>query len=463
MNYVQRRGQALSPYGPKVVAIVCVILFSVTYVATFSASIVLHQELEHQHLREFLGSGSISSDHDAESAAVSIANPSTETSSPYAYVWIIGGVHEDRPSYRGFVWDVLISASLLRRTGSKADFWLYVRLSPGSQIHRIPEDDDRHLKLLGVRVKHLEKPQHDSFSQLMYDKFLILNMVEYKRVMFLDADTIPMCNLDYYFHLSDPDDDTLPTLLKPFFIFATKGEPANGGLFMVEPSNIIHQQYQDTVRDQHKKAKALPYPHFDKDEGWGYSFRSNGDEWEAMKAKGQQWTWWGAHVDQGLMYYIARILSRECSIAIGTKVQNWKMKEGQTKPEKEIELEGVLERFQPNLLAYQYRCDEKESQHTKFNCHPPYNSLAHFSGTRKPWQNEFNVEDLEKPISTRVKVAAVRLWFQELMVLNDRYDMGIDFNKWNENHLPLMKESPLGYVPKFTDQDSIIKNGEKVA
>ena len=91
--------------------------------------------------------------------------------SPYAYLWIIGAIHEDRPSYKGFLWDVLISASLLRKAGSTADFWLYLWFSPNSTLTEMPEEDTRLLKELGIQTKYLEKPHRESFGQLQYDKF----------------------------------------------------------------------------------------------------------------------------------------------------------------------------------------------------------------------------------------------------------------------------------------------------
>ena len=157
----------------------------------------------------------------SEENAVDISghsNVPNTTSSPYAYVWIIGAINEDKPSYRGFIWDVLISASLLRRQGSTADFWLYARLSPDSKRETMLDEDVRLLSAMGVRIKYLDKPQRESFAQVVYDKFLTINMTEYKRVMFLDADIIPLTNMDYYFHLSDPDYTDIPTLLKPNFI-----------------------------------------------------------------------------------------------------------------------------------------------------------------------------------------------------------------------------------------------------
>ena len=71
---------------------------------------------------------------------------SNSSPSPYAYVWIIGAIREDRPSYKGFLWDVLISASLLRKAGSTADFWLYLRFSPNSTLTEMPAEDTRLLK-----------------------------------------------------------------------------------------------------------------------------------------------------------------------------------------------------------------------------------------------------------------------------------------------------------------------------
>ncbi len=139
-------------------------------------------------------------------------------SSPYAYVWIIGGIHEDQISFKGFLWDVLISASLLRNQGSTADFWLFARLSTDSKRETMLEEDERLLHAMGIRIKYLEKPQRESFGQIVNDKFLTINMTDYKRVMFLDADIIPLTNMDYYFHLSDPDYKDLPTVLKPNFI-----------------------------------------------------------------------------------------------------------------------------------------------------------------------------------------------------------------------------------------------------
>lgn len=383
-------------------------------------------------------------------------------SSPYAYVWIIGGIHEDKPSYKGFVWDVLVSASLLRKTGSTADFWLFVRISPDSKFDQMSDEDLRLLHALDIKVRHLEKPKHESFLQLMYDKFYILDMVEYKRVMFLDADTIPLTNMDFYFHLSDPDYKDTPTLLKPFFLYATRGEPANGGMFIVEPSREMYEKYKEAVRAQHEQAKTLPYPYFDKDDGWGYNFKTHQDQWEGIVRSGERWGWYGAHTDQGLMYYIGKYLSIGVSIAIGPKVQNWKHIEGQEKPEKESESNGMLEKYQPDLLSFQNSCDRRNRDDSMaWQCSPPYSSFSHFTGSNKPWQNSFDIKWLDQPLQSYGKKGPTLLWFKELYMLNEKHDIGIDFENWNEKHLPTMKTSTLGYMPRWADQSEVMEDMKK--
>ena len=48
------------------------------------------------------------------------------SASPYKYyVWIIGTIQENRLSHKGFLWDLLISASLVlgKKAGSTAELW----------------------------------------------------------------------------------------------------------------------------------------------------------------------------------------------------------------------------------------------------------------------------------------------------------------------------------------------------
>ena len=78
------------------------------------------------------------------------------------------------------------------------------------------------------------------------DKFEILDLVQYSRVLFLDSDIMPFCNLDYLFHLSDWSN----AVLKDNLVFAWRNEPANGGIFMLKPNHTDYLNIKEIQRNQ---------------------------------------------------------------------------------------------------------------------------------------------------------------------------------------------------------------------
>ena len=181
--------------------------------------------------------------------------------SPYAIAFVLGAINEAQPSYKGFVYSTLVSARILRRLGSTSDFHVFARLSPESNLTALPEEDQRVFAGYNISVTLLPKLHHQSFTQLQYDKFEALQMTQYKRVLYLDADVMPLVNFDTFMMLSDPDCVDVPTLLKPNMIYATRGEPSNGGMFMLEPLEGDTDMMEDIVRRQHESGQKLPYPH----------------------------------------------------------------------------------------------------------------------------------------------------------------------------------------------------------
>eukprot|EP00978_Attheya_sp_CCMP212_P002116 scaffold4358_cov59-Attheya_sp.AAC.1 len=202
-------------------------------------------------------------------------------------------------------------------------------MSPNSTLDEMPKEDLRLIKALGIHVRHLEKPTMTSFARLVYDKFRTLQMTDYKRVMFLDADIIPLVNLDYLFHLSDPDESSLPTVLRPNLIMASRGEPCNTGMFIVEPKLDAWDRLQAVIEKQRESGRKLPYPHFNRRDGWGHNFIRARDDWEAIDKKHNTWNYHASHSDQGLMYYYAKYMTQDVSIAIADRLQNWMPSDGQ--------------------------------------------------------------------------------------------------------------------------------------
>lgn len=381
----------------------------------------------------------------------------TTTKSPYAYAWVVGSIHEDNHAYRGFLYNILVSAKVLREKGSTADFVFWAQFSPDSKLKgRLPEEDERLLKELGVEIRILKDVEHESFAQLVYEKFKVLTMTEYKRVIFLDADIMPRTHLDYLFHLS-VGDGTSPPLLRPNLILATRGEPCNTALFMIEPRDDGWKLLQDTIHRQHIEGAKLPYPHFDKTNGWGYNFMENNDPWESVNVKsGWKWSYHASHSDQGLMYYYAKFGMKNTSIMIGDVLQNFvpgtdgkHKKDFEGDFQKTIADRGLTHLLPPAEESIRYTCQTKESA---FKCNAlPYGHVVHFAGNDKPWQHAIDTH--EKKYQWRIQA---KVWYDHLRQLNEKYHMGLDIDNWHETHKNIMQESPLGYLARYTDHQHLV-------
>jgi len=384
-------------------------------------------------------------------------------SSPYAYAFVLGAINEAKPSYKGFIYSTLVSVRILRRLGSTADCHVFARLSPESNRTALPEEDMRMFAGYNIRVTLLPKLDHESFTQLQYDKFELTQMTEYKRVLYLDADVMPLVNFDTFMKLSDPDCVEVPTLLKPNLIYATRGEPSNGGMFMLEPLEGDTDMMEEIVRKQHESGQKLPYPHFDKVWGWGHSFIEADDYWEGIKTKyGKRWAWHAAHADQGLLYYFAKYAKKDVSIIIGDRIQSWSATDpapakrgnlrGSNDPFRESDTPNTLLMYVGKPLLEVSHCPQDGGQRLPWTCHPPYNGWVHFYGKTKPWQNSINANQLDNP-----NIGGARMvWFRELAEVSKDLGLGIDLTKWNEDYLPVMQESPLGYMPMWRDQGQIM-------
>jgi hypothetical protein len=221
----------------------------------------------------------------------------------YAYAFVIGGCMPEKPSYRYFIYNMLITARILREAGSRADIVAFFQMSYESAHERLTEEDVRQLRAMNIKIKYIPKSPQECFYRTVLDKFRILGLVEYRRVLFLDGDVIPTRNLDFLFEMSDGEN----AVLKENLVVAGKIEPANAGFFMVAPKKGALEQINSIIQEQERKARSLPYPYFDPVEGWGHVIKPN-DQWHTIaKLKGTEWTFWSAFADQGLLYYWTRV------------------------------------------------------------------------------------------------------------------------------------------------------------
>lgn len=104
----------------------------------------------------------------------------------------------------------------------------------------------------------------------MMEKFRILKLTEYSRVMYLDYDVLPTCNLDYLFELSDPAPELSGSQsnhsalqLKENVILAYQSEPSSGGIFILKPNLTDYDHIQRIIYEKETRLSELPYPHWD--------------------------------------------------------------------------------------------------------------------------------------------------------------------------------------------------------
>ena len=365
---------------------------------------------------------------------------STPHHSKYAYMFLIGGIDPSSSGYRGFLYNVMIATYLLRPHGSKSDIVLFLQMSGNATVDTLPVKEEKELQDLEIKYRYMERPQHHSFSHIIMEKFQILTLTQYDRITFMDADVLPVINLDYYMDLS------MQGIFQPNYIVATRGEPANAGLFMVAPKEGDYEALQKIIDDQRESARDLGYPYFDKINGWGHSFIKDGDKWEGTERSGKKWGFWCAHADQGLLYYWTKYYQRAVTIFRGNDVENW-VDGPNGKPTKNETLNpvNITQRYAPQSRSTILHNCHYEQFPGNYMCKMPYQDYMHYTGKSKPWQSGYKHWMMRRPKTKWW----YDLWFSNLFQASDEFGWGIDGS--NVNQL-LKGDSPLGYMSWYGDR-----------
>lgn len=86
-------------------------------------------------------------------------------SSPYAYAFIVGGINPQHPSYRGYLYNILIAARILRKRGSQADIVAHFQMAYLSADDNLPAADVHMLQKLDIQIRYIEKSATESFYE----------------------------------------------------------------------------------------------------------------------------------------------------------------------------------------------------------------------------------------------------------------------------------------------------------
>jgi hypothetical protein len=357
----------------------------------------------------------------------------TEQECKFAIAYMIGGCLPEDASYRYYLYDILISHDNMRREGSRADVVVFVQMSSKSPAEELPAEDVRILTARNIQIIYIPKNEHESFYSVMLDKFRVLSLVQYDRVLFSDGDVLLRGSLDYLCELS------VAGVLKENLVLAGKTEPANGGFFMLKPSDDAVARIRQVIRDKELRGAQLEYPHFDRRVGWGHAFAEEdghiNDQYELIShRKFHQWGFHGDFADQGLLYQWVKYEEKSVSIVFRNGIQNWGVHNASTG-------ELVLEAFHRLDVLDTFSTRTKRECWTiqlSAPCRSPFTDYVHFSGQLKPWFRG-------PPADWQNSTDPVGSWYRELERLNRelRLGLGLDLTKWRTGHRPLLGLYPL--------------------
>ena len=324
----------------------------------------------------------------------------------YAIAFFVGGCDHQHPSYRSYLYNILVAVRILRNRCSKAEFIVFFQFSATSEASSLPEAETRWLREMNISIRYIPKQLKDNFYRSQLEKFRILGLTQYSRVLFMDADVMPLGNLDYLFYLSETG------VLKSNVVFKGKYEPASGDFFILKPGNL--EQLNGIIEKREQEALDSPFPHFDKRRGWGHTIQPP-DEWNAKFAQGKEWTFPAAFADQGLLYHWVKYVQKDVSIIGGTGVSwNWGSEQNGTLRFEGVEASG-LKKFSRPLKCFDNLCRKG----------PPRADFFHFGGFRKGRNNPLLYRSgTKRPLWSGLN-DAVLFWWENFEALNKELKMDL--------------------------------------
>jgi len=317
-------------------------------------------------------------------------------------------------------------------------------------------------------------------------KFRILQMLDYDRVMFLDADIIPLCRMDYMFEESYRDNG----LLEDNVVISGAVAPATASLFLLTPRSGEFERIIALVHQYRRKYNGSLT--FDRECGWGHKIRTRQDRWKAydMREDGYHWDYTGANADQGLLHHWVRYLKMNYSQILTDRVQTWAevthhaeyrnrndySKNSNTNSLQRLSLwwreirnkrrvipvEGD-ETYSIRLLAKIREVNSNQLpsctkgaarfRQRRFFRNAPWSDHLHFQGSTKPWFSDIHASDvLSKRPPDLIGKSRSGFWLYHLARANETFQLGLP------STIERAKRNPFGGGP--SDQDILDPNSE---
>jgi hypothetical protein len=353
----------------------------------------------------------------------------------FAVAYIIAGC--SLTSCMGYILNALAASQVLQYHNSTADVVLKVRMASNINDTRLPVQQEEWLLKSGIKLAYLPKVLEDNFGTATMEKFRVLEMVEYDRVYFLDADVLPLCNIGY--HLEASYDGRL----QPFVGVQGGVAPINAGNFIVTPKRGLFKQVMDIVHRHRNTSRS-----FDFVTGWGHKL-AEGDPWVGYTRRGLNWTMLGAQIDQGVLYHWLKYEMLNWSHwQRGGEVHTWQEVPSNASNAFEVSNHTFIARTNKSR-PFRKGCGMLLGR-PKMDLNPPFFDSFHFAGGRKPWRVPINATLI--PTSFNSTSAAPDVW---------RYWLGLANRTFGLELPPLIQISTAYAAGGFAkwDYDQLLRPG----
>lgn len=261
------------------------------------------------------------------------------TSNSWAYVFLLADCDPSQPfpAYRGLLYNIIAATYVLKYDNShmstRADILVMVQLSYRSPMVALLPTEEALLRRMGIHCRYLSKPTHKpTFYELVKAKFQLWDLFEttqYTKLLFLDGDVLPFCNLDYLLENSaapptttaatavsstSTTENTIPRL-RSTVLHAMYEDPVNAGLFVLSKPDPIAKQKQPY-------SEALEYWN-ETTKQWGSIPASAVDYrlWDGTSGSG--WDFYCGNTDQGFLLYWSRFIQQDVSIIVGSTIEHY--------------------------------------------------------------------------------------------------------------------------------------------
>lgn len=356
-------------------------------------------------------------------------------SSKFAYVFIVSGC--TATSCDNYLLNTVVAARALRDAQSNADVLLLVRMTSSSNTTKLRHES--WLRQANVLLRYLPKVAVDNFGTASVEKFRALQLVNYERVVFLDSDILPICNLDYLFTFQ---------WSSPLVIFSGPVAPATASIFLVTPQTGEFERIINVIQRQRTVMGT-----WNDTLGWGHVLQPPYDGWRAFDKPNLhfQWSFYASHADQGLLYYYAKYMRMNFTHVYPGSVETWRQVSSLAAAHPNairVDNDHLIAHVQTQHNILQGCGGLPYGRKGDYAKYAPYSDYLHFNGIRKPWIKPIDANFLPKRLD---QVATARhVWLYYLGRANRTYGLNLP------SVLKLRVGNPLG--PASTPEDLFLPN-----